>query len=70
MNTLDQQLLAAHDDNDLNLLVDLYKQAAAQALDAEAKYFYLTHAYIFALDINHPDAAALKSTLVSAGRES
>lgn len=70
MNTLDQQLLAAHDDNNLNLLVDLYQQAAAQASDDEAKYFYLTHAYIFALDINHPDAPALKSTLVSAGRES
>lgn len=70
MISLDQQLLAAHEDNDMALLVELYQQAAEQASDDEAKYFYMTHAYIFALDTNHPDIPALKSALVAAGRES
>lgn len=70
MSDLDTRLLAAHDQNDMPLLVDLYQQAAAQAADEEAKYFYLTHAYIFALDINHPDMAQLKADLIAAGRES
>ena len=70
MRDLDEQLLAAHEANDLNLLVDLYQQAADAAADDEAKYFYLTHAYVFALDIHHDDRAKLKARLVSAGRES
>ena len=70
MRDLDEQLLAAHEANDLNLLVDLYQQAAKTAEDDEAKYFYLTHAYIFALDVHHDDREKLKASLVSAGRES
>ena len=70
MNELDAQLLAAHAKNDLNLLVDLYQQAAASTVDEEARYFYLTHAYIFALDVHHADRDKLKADLVAAGRES
>jgi len=70
MNDLDAQLLAAHAENDLNLLVDLYQQAAASAVDDEVKYFYLTHAYIFALDVHHSDREKLKASLVAVGRES
>ena len=31
--------------------------------------FYLTHAYIFALDCGAPEAAAIHQTLVAYGRE-
>jgi hypothetical protein len=70
MNDLDEQLLAAHEAKDLNLLVDLYQQAASATDGDEAKYFYLTHAYIFALDAHHPDRKNLKASLIAAGRES
>jgi hypothetical protein len=31
--------------------------------------FYLTHAYVFALELNHPQASELRQRLIDAGRE-
>lgn len=67
MNDLNARLLAAHDAGDHRALVALYQQAAAQ--DAEAQGFFLTQAYIFALETGHPDATALRAELVAMGRE-
>ncbi len=69
MTDLDSRLLAAHEAGDTPALVDLYKEAADTAPDADAAGFFLTHAYVFALEINHPDAAALRARLVETGRE-
>ena len=70
MSTLDEQLLKAHEDENKHLLVDLYQQAADQAVTDDAKYFYLTHAYIYALEMRHEDTEHLKAQLIAAGRES
>lgn len=69
MKNLDAQLLAAHTANDSAALVTLYQQAADQANDAEAAAFYLTHAHVFALEINHPDTAQLRQRLIDQNRE-
>ncbi|SFM42002.1 hypothetical protein [Shimia aestuarii] len=69
MRDLDQRLLAAHADNDRSALVTLYSQAAEAASDDIARGFYLTHAYVFALESDHPDAADLRARLKAMGRE-
>lgn len=63
---LDEQLLAAHAADNKEALVSLYTQAAdiAEALDDNsAARFYLTHAYIFALDIGHAEYVTLQARL-------
>lgn len=57
--TLDAQILKAHDHGDKSALVDLYSQAADQAADVDAACFYLTHAYVFALETAHPATQTL-----------
>jgi hypothetical protein len=69
MNDLDAALLTAHAARDTAALVDLYRQAAEAAQDTEAQAFYLTHAHVFALEMNHPDAALLRQRLIDQGRE-
>ena len=71
MNDPDATLLAAHAENDLAALITLYTQAAdaAEAEDIDATCFFLTHAFIFALDLGDPRAAALNARLVAYGRE-
>ncbi len=66
---LDAALLAAHAADDRRALVALYTQAAEAANAADATGFYLTHAYIFALDTGHPQAARLHARLKTEGRE-
>lgn len=66
---LDAQLLDAHARDDRPALVALYRQAAELARSDTAKYFYLTHAYIFALETNHPLTSDLYTELRAAGRE-
>lgn len=70
MNGLHARLLAAHAEGDHRALVDLYTEAADQAENADAAGFYLTHAYVFALEQNHPAAESLRARLVADGRES
>ncbi len=69
MTQLDARLLAAHETGNTSELVSLYTEAADTMPEGEARYFYLTQAYVFALEIDHPAAPTLKSRLVSAGRE-
>lgn len=69
MSALDQQLLAAHAAEDKPALVALYQAAAEASTEEEAAAFYLTHAHVFAMEINHPDAARLRQRLVDQGRE-
>ncbi len=68
MNDLDSQLLAAHASGDKSALVTLYTAAADQAGSLGAACFYLTHAYIFALDLGHADTAQLHARLDEHGR--
>lgn len=70
MNDLDARLLEAHASSDARALVSLYQEAAAATEDSVRSAFYLTHAYIFALEIGHPDAPAMRQRLIDAGRES
>jgi hypothetical protein len=69
MSGLDAALLAAHAAGDRAALIRLYAQAADAAGDAEAEGFYLTHAYVFALESGAPEAAALHARLKAEGRE-
>ena len=66
---LDARLLAAHERDDRHALVGLYSEAADAADDLDSACFYLTHAYIFALDTGVPEAAALHARLKAHGRE-
>ncbi len=72
MQDLNAQLLQAHEADDHNALVSLYAQVADQceaAQDVEATCFYLTQAFVFALDSDHPEARELNRRLVAYGRE-
>ena len=69
---LEQALLAAHARDDGPALVDLYAQVASECEktgDTHAACFYMTHSYIYALEMAHPDTAALHQRLKEYGRE-
>jgi hypothetical protein len=66
---LDAALLAAHAADDRPALVGLYTKAADTAPSPEAAGFYLTHAYVFALEAGLPEAARLRARLKAEGRE-
>lgn len=70
MSDLDSRLLAAHARGDRAALVALYTEAAEAAGEEQARGFYLTHAYVYALEAGAPEAPALRALLVAAGRES
>ena len=60
---LDSDLIAAHARGDLKALVELYRAAAKDASSKEAHAFYLTHAYVFALDGGLPEAKSIGAEL-------
>lgn len=64
---LDAALLAAHGRHDLPALITLYARAADAVPGARA--FYLTQAYVFALEAGDDRAAPLKSRLVAEGAD-
>ena len=66
---LQTRLLAAHQAADNAALVTLYQEAAQHAASETAEAFYLTHAYVFALEIGAPAAAEIKARLVAMGRD-
>lgn len=66
---LDRALLEAHAAHDKHRLVTLYRAAAEGANSVDAACFYLTHAYVFALDAGHPLADELHRQLLAHGRE-
>ncbi|MEP3346085.1 MAG: hypothetical protein ABJN34_01070 [Litoreibacter sp.] len=61
-------LLAAHAAGDLTALTELYAKAASQAETNVARGFYLTQAYIFALEAGDTRAEALAVSLKNQGR--
>jgi hypothetical protein len=67
--TLDTALLDAHARGDRAALIALYADAADAAMDPTARAFYLTHAYVFALEAGDARAAPLKARLVRDGAE-
>jgi hypothetical protein len=71
MNDLDVRLLAAHAAADASALVRLYTAAADQVEpnDVDAACFYLTHAYVFALEKGDVACTDLRARLVAHGRE-
>jgi hypothetical protein len=68
---LDQALLAAHAARDIAALVPLYTSAGdefeAQG-DIDAACFYLTQAFVFALEAGSPQAVPLSHRLATHGR--
>ncbi|WP_299374378.1 hypothetical protein [uncultured Tateyamaria sp.] len=70
MTDLDARLLAAHTEHDHAALVALYNEAAQAAETDDARGFFLTHAYVFALETGDARATALHAELVAMGRDS
>jgi hypothetical protein len=70
MNDLQARLLAAHAAGDNIAFVGLYTEAADAACTEAEAGFFLTQAYVFALEFGHIDAPALRARLVALGRES
>lgn len=69
---LDARLIAAHEARDWSALVRLYAEAAESseaAGDVAAACFFLTHAYVFALQTGDARASALHARLKERGRE-
>ena len=66
--TLDQSLLNAHATDDITTLIQLYAQAADQTTDPEAAGFYLTQAYVYALEQGDNTTNALYRRLKATGR--
>ena len=69
MTDLDTRMITAHEANDRMALIRLYAEAAEGANDLEASCFYLTHAYVFALEAGAAQAQDLHARLVRHGRE-
>ncbi len=63
MSELDERLLDAHARDDRTALVDLYTQAADAENDVDAACFFLTHAFVFALEIGDARADDLRARL-------
>ncbi len=68
MSDLDRRLRAAHGRGDGRALARLYEEAAVAAPTEDEAAFYLTHAYIWALDTGHPNAPALRARLTALNR--
>ena len=68
LTSLEQELLAAHDRDDREALITGYTQAADAQNDIDAACFFLTHAYVFALEAGDDRADALRERLTSHGR--
>lgn len=69
---LDKALLLAHQNGDRAGLISLYAQAAddrEEMGDIDAACFYLTHAFVFALQEGAPEQDELNRRLWEYGRE-
>jgi|TARA_B110000503_G_C7171229_1_gene424383 hypothetical protein len=65
---LDSALLRAHADEDYTTLIALYTEAAEGTNDVGAECFYLTQAFVFALEHGAPEAVILNKMLADKGR--
>ncbi|SEO24991.1 hypothetical protein SAMN04490248_10321 [Salinihabitans flavidus] len=70
MMDLHTRLMAAHACRDRAALVALYAEAADTVNDPDACGFYLTHAYVHALEAGDNAARTLHARLKAMGRES
>jgi hypothetical protein len=66
---LEAAILAAHAADDRRALARLYARAADRLNDLDAACFFLTHAYVFALETGAPEAGKLHARLKAHGRE-
>ena len=69
---IDAELIAAHERGDGSTLAGLYEAAAGlrdEQGDVDAACFFLTQAYVFALEAGLPIAATLRARLVEYGSE-
>ena len=66
---LDAALHDAHNAGDKARISALYAQAAQTEPAEDARAFFLTQAYVFALEIGSPEAAHLREALVALGAE-
>jgi len=66
---LDARLLAAHAADDRPALIALYCEASEASETETARRFYLTHAYVYALEAGTSEAPALRAALVAMGAE-
>ena len=69
---LEPALLEAHEKRDSTRLIALYQEAGELALsegDVDRGCFFLTHAYVFALEAGSPRAEKIKQILIVHGRE-
>ncbi|MGB1234619.1 MAG: hypothetical protein ACPG5U_02670 [Planktomarina sp.] len=62
-DALNQAILDAHDRDDRNGLVRFYGMAADQASDIDTMCFFLTQAYVFALEMEHDQTGDLLARL-------
>lgn len=69
MTDLNAKLLRAHEVGDGPLLAKLYAKAAGASDDALQSSFYLTHAYVFALEAGLPEAKDYHQQLKLMGKE-
>ena len=70
--TRNAALLEAHASKDTNALINIYRQEGEAALalgDIHRGCFFLTHAYIYALEAGAGEASEIHEILVSHGRE-
>ncbi|QMU59747.1 MAG: hypothetical protein GKR98_17120 [Boseongicola sp.] len=68
---LNDEILAAHERDDRNALVELYRQAADREesrADLDGMCFFLTYAWIFALEMDHDLQEELCARLRAHGR--
>ena len=68
-DALHHAIMRAHAADDRAGLVQLYTRAATASDDINAKCFYLTYAYIYALELGHESAGRLQHELKQYGRE-
>ena len=66
---LNNSILAAHAHKDYLGLIALYTQAADLAGSHDAECFFLTYAYVFALELGHANQSVLQTRLTAYDRE-
>ncbi|MCH2164319.1 MAG: hypothetical protein MK098_06660 [Marinovum sp.] len=67
--SLEERLARALDVGAPQPLIDLYLEATAMAETPVQQGFFLTHAYVHALECEDPRARMLKTRLVDLGRD-
>ncbi|MEM6610433.1 MAG: hypothetical protein AAF689_17875 [Pseudomonadota bacterium] len=66
---LNSALMEAFAADDRDRIAQLYAAAAEETEDASEAAFFLTHAYVFALECGSPEAPNLRKKLVLLGAE-